>query len=298
MSGPSTDPLTLAVAGYLARYKGTTLKDYRHDLGVFLDWCDTCGLAPLLAKRGHIELYVRWIEAKGYAEATIARKVGTICGFYRYAFRDEIIPKDPCEWVDRPTVDLSSQRRTYLTALELGKWLAQAREDGPMPFALGMLLGMRGLRIAEACSLNIEETTRDSGYETISFIRKGGKRATFPLPVPVGLAVRAAIGERTEGPILLNAWGKRMDRACAARIIKRVCHEARINEDVSPHSFRRSFITTALAVGIPLRDVQVAAGHADSKTTELYDMGQGNPDRDASHRLASYVMGITGPKPK
>lgn len=288
------DPLGLAIAGYLAKFRGTTFTDYRTDLRHFLDWCDRNGLAPLQARRPHLELYVRWLEDTGWASSTVARRFGTVAGFYKYACIDELIEKDPAVHVARPKVDKAAQKRTVFSALEFGILCDVASKTGPMEHALIALLGLRGLRIAEACQIDIEDVTIARGYDCITTTRKGGKRTTLSLPVPVARAVREAVGERTEGPLLLNQWGRRMDRAAATRMLKRLCRAAHISEDRSPHSCRRTFVTTSLAIGIPLADVQAAAGHASPNTTMIYNVpsAAAGHDRDAAHRLASYVSGI------
>jgi hypothetical protein len=42
------------------------------------------------------------------------------------------------------------------------------------------------------------------------------------------------------------------------------------------------------------RDMQIAMRHADPRTTGLYDMAKNNKDRHASHRVASFLAGMTG----
>lgn len=80
-----------------------------------------------------------------------------------------------------------------------------------------------------------------------------------------------AVGERLEGPIFLRPDGQRMDRRCAARIVRRVARRAGVDKNISPHTLRHAFITAALDAGVPLRDVQEAASHADPRTTMRYD---------------------------
>lgn len=290
------DPLSLAIAGYLAKFRGTTFTDYRTDLRHYLGWCERNGLPPLQATRPHLELYVRWLEEQGWATSTIARRFGTVSGFYRFADIDELIPKNPAAHVTRPRVDKASQKRTVFSALEFGILQDVASKTGPMEHALIGLLGLRGLRIAEACQIDVEDVTIKGGYDCVTLTRKGGKRVTLSLPVPVARAVRAAIQDRREGPLLLNSQGRRMDRAAATRVIRRLCRAAHMPEGRSPHSCRRTFVTTALAIGIPLADVQLAAGHASPTTTMIYNVPSlaGGADRDAAHRLASYVAGISG----
>lgn len=288
------DPLELAVAGFLARYRGSTFTDYRTDLKHFLGWCASKKLHPLQATRPHLELYVRWLEETGWASSTVARRFGTVSLFFKYAALDELITKDPAVSVTRPQVRRDEQRRTFLKPIEFASFLDAARELGPQEHALTALLGMSGLRIAEACGLDIASLTVESGYDTLRFIGKGGKPAIVSLPVPVMRAVREAIGDREVGPILLNSRGRRLDRAAATRTIRRIAKRAHVKTDISPHSLRRTFCTSGLVQGVPLRDMQIAMRHSDPATTTLYDMAAGSPDRLASHRVASYLAGMTG----
>jgi len=58
---PFTDQLRLAVAGYLARFKGSSREHTESDLRCYLTWCAGRGLDPLTARRPHLELYIRWM---------------------------------------------------------------------------------------------------------------------------------------------------------------------------------------------------------------------------------------------
>jgi integrase/recombinase XerD len=101
--------------------------------------------------------------------------------------------------------------------------------------------------------------------------RKGGKVVTIPLAPRTARAIDLAIGERAGGPIFLTSDGQRPDRHGAARIVRRVACRAGNTKPVGPHTLRHAFITAALDAGVPLRDVQEAASHADPRTTMRYD---------------------------
>ena len=58
---PFTDRLRLAVAAYLARFKGSSREHTESDLRCYLTWCAERGLDPLAARRPHLELYIRWM---------------------------------------------------------------------------------------------------------------------------------------------------------------------------------------------------------------------------------------------
>ena len=48
---------------------------------------------------------------------------------------------------------------------------------------------------------------------------------------------------------------------------------------------RAAFIMAALDAGVPLRDVQIAARHADPRTTTVYDRRRQNYDRHAAYAV-------------
>jgi site-specific recombinase XerD len=81
--------LRLAAAGFLARYDGETRRAYELDLRTRLTWCSRHGVDPLAVTRPMVELNVRWMtERAGYAAGTTARRLGTVCGFYRFLVID------------------------------------------------------------------------------------------------------------------------------------------------------------------------------------------------------------------
>ena len=121
--------------------------------------------------------------------------------------------------------------------------------------------------------------------------RKGGKVVTIPLAPRTARAIDLAIGERAVGPVFLAADGRRLDRHGAGRLVRKVARCARIGKTVTPHTLRHAFITAALDAGVPLRDVQEAASHADPRTTIRYDRARGSLDRHATYIVAAYVAG-------
>jgi site-specific recombinase XerD len=54
-------------------------------------------------------------------------------------------------------------------------------------------------------------------------------------------------------------------------MVKRRLAQAGLPPRLSAHSFRVAAITSLLDQGVPLEQVQRLAGHADPRTTRLYD---------------------------
>jgi len=289
------DPLRLAVAGYLARYRGETRRHAESDLRAYLIWCQERGLNPLAAKRPHIELYVRWMqESRRYAASTVSRRMSVVGGFYRTCVIDEILEHSPAEYVRRPNVPPESPT-LGLSHLQLEALLTAARtSDNRCDFALVCTLGLLGLRIFEACSLDIADLGEEHGHRVLRVVGKGHKVVLVPLPPAVARSVERAIADRAEGPLLLNTQGHRLDRHSATRRLRRLAENAGVRPPrMHPHMLRHTYVTTMLDAGVDLRDVQIAARHADPRTTMRYDRARTTLDRHPNYILAAYMASGT-----
>jgi integrase/recombinase XerD len=105
------------------------------------------------------------------------------------------------------------------------------------------------------------------------------KVVLVPLPPAVGRAIDQATAGRAQGPILLNNRGARMERHAATRRLRSLAEAAGVKIGrTHPHMLRHTFVTTMLDAGVDLRDVQIAARHADPRTTMRYDRARKNLD--------------------
>jgi site-specific recombinase XerD len=122
----------------------------------------------------------------------------------------------------------------------------------------------------------------------------GGKVVLVPLPPAVARAIDQAVGARESGPILRNTLGRRLDRHAATCRLKHLAAAAGIRMPrMHPHMLRYTFVTTMLDAGVSLRAVQIAARHADSRTTMRYDRARRNLDRHPNYILAAYMASGT-----
>jgi len=285
-----TNTERLALAGFPAGYSGLTREAYGLDLRQFVSWCQQHHLHLFGVRRADIECFARDLEARGRARATVTRRLCTIAGFYRYAAGEELPGHSPAAHVRRPRLDYESHA-TGLDRSELGALLVAAGLGPPAEHALISLLALNGLRVSEATGADIEALGMERGHRTLVITRKGGKVVTVPLAPRTAWAIDLAIGERCEGPIFLAPDGRRLDRHGAARIVRRITRRAGIAKPVGPHTLRHAFITAALDAGVPLRDVQEAASHADPRTTMRCDRARASLDRHATYIVVAYVAG-------
>jgi integrase/recombinase XerD len=237
-----TDRLRLAVAVYLARFKGISRNRTESDLRCYLAWCAERGLDPLAAQRPHLELYTRWMqEIRRFKPSTVSRRFSVTAGFYRTCVLDSVLEHSPAEHVRRPSVPAESPTLGF-THLQFEALLTAAREsDNPCDFALVAMLGLLGLRIFEATSADIADLGEEHGHRVLRVCGKDSEVVLVPLPPAVGRAIDRAIGLRDRGPILLNTRGARMDRHAATRRLRHLAEAAGIQVTrAHPHMLRHT----------------------------------------------------------
>jgi integrase/recombinase XerD len=297
LPNPITDDrrrLQLAVVGYLARYKGLSRTHAESDLRAYLTWCTDRRLDPLVASRPQVELYARWMqEVRRLKPSTVSRRTSIVASFYRTAVIDGVLEHSPADHVRRPRVPAESPT-LGLTHLQLEALLTAARQSANRyDFALVCLLGLLGLRIFEATSLTITDLGEEHGHRVLRVVGKGDKTVLIPLPPAVSRAIDSAIADRTAGPILLNTRGQRMDRHAATRRLRLLAQATGMRmPPIHPHMLRHTYVTTMLDAGVDLRDVQIAARHADPRTTR-YDRARNQLDRHPTYILAAYMASGT-----
>ena len=169
---------------------------------------------------------------------------------------------------------------------------------GKRDFAILMLLAYHGLRREELAALKLGSFIEERGFTVLVILGKGGKLRKHTVKPQVRTAVEdyLAVDGRGLGgddPLfrpVINNRTKDVDKALGADAIRnlvlRAAERAGITRHVTAHSLRRAAITAALDGGASLRRVSYFSGHADPKTTCMYDVARENLDDNA----AQYVQ--------
>jgi integrase len=167
------------------------------DLRLFAAWCAQVDKSLFEVQRVDIECYAPATRGPGRARSTVARRLCTLAGFYRYAEQEGLIDRSPAVHVRPPRLDYES---IGLDRNELGALLVAAGLAGAKEHALVSPLALNGLRVSEALGIDIEDLNVERGHRTVTVIRKGGKIVTMPLAPRVARAVDLAISDRAGGP--------------------------------------------------------------------------------------------------
>ena len=116
---------------------------------------------------------------------------------------------------------------------------------------------------------------------------------TIPLAPRTARAIDLAIGERAGGPVFLTPDGRRLDRHGAGRVVRKTDRPPRGDwqDRYASYAQARVHHRSTSDAGVPLRDVQEAASHADPRTTMRYDRARGSLDRHATYIVAAYIAG-------
>lgn len=281
-----------ATAGWLLGFASLhTRRAYQGDLAKWLQFCADTGSDPLRPRRGHLAGWARTLEAAGLGQRTVARRIACVSSWLTYLAEEGVIPTSIVGRVRRPRIPDRGET-PGLTKDELRRLLAVAAQHGsPRDRALLALLATTGVRVNEALSRDVEHLAFDRGHRILRLARKGNRGDRTVLTPPTLHLLDVMLAGRDVGPIFATRTGRRMDQPAAWRMVRRLARLATLDGagELSPHSMRVSFITGARDAGVPLEDVQDAAGHADPRTTRRYDRGRHSLDRHAAYAMTSWI---------
>jgi integrase/recombinase XerC len=231
--------------------------------------------------------------------ATIGRKLSAMKTFFRLLVRRKQMAGSPVAGLRGP------KRRQHLPAF-LGKdeatHLLEPSANALSAFerardqALFEILYGAGLRISEACHLDLRDVVPDGAGAQLSVRQgKGRKDRIVPLGSKGWQAVQEYLPLRDSLLAERAADKKPVDDQAlfvSVRGVRLVDREARRKLDrrelltgvrrVSPHALRHSFATHLLGEGADLRSIQEMLGHASLRTTQRY------AQVDIDHLMAVY----------
>ena len=255
-----------------------TLRNYRTDIGHFLDWWQhEEGTDPVGVTRASFRRYLAALDAEGVARASVARKVSTIHTFYRYLADEGVLPADPLRELKPPKKPQTLPR--ILKEDAIGALLAAPdpeTETGVRDRAILELLYAAGLRVRELTGLDLGDA--DLHEQSLRVTGKGNKQRIVLFGEPAERALRLYLKtvrpklarDAKQRALFLNKDGGRLSPRAVELLVRKYAAAAGIDERAYPHLLRHSFATHMLDGGADVRIVQELLGHTSASTTQIY----------------------------
>lgn len=261
-----------------------TLKNYQLDLQELLDFAQSRDLSQL--SYFDIRRFTSQLHAQGLNPRSIARKLSSWRGFYRWLAESTNLVANPVDGVKAPKKSKSLPKA--LGTDEAVSLVSEASGDAASALAdhaMFELLYSSGLRVSELVALDLRDFS-DASYRSTAWIDleqaevhvtgKGNKQRIVPVgraalsAMKTWLAVRPQLVKTDARPLFLTARGTRMSVRLVQLRLKKHAQKASISSDVHPHVLRHSFASHVLQSSGDLRAVQEMLGHSSIAATQVY----------------------------
>ena len=276
-----------------------TKRAYLHAVRQFLDWCEAHGLELRQITPAWVGTYYGEL---GSSIPTKKQHLSALrCFFDRLVLR-HAVPLNPAASVRGERYQLVEGKTPEITVDQERTLLKSIRPhcvEDLRDRAIVATLIYTAARIGAVAGLKVGSFVTDGGQTFLRFLEKGGKERDIPVRDDLERYLTAYLeaaelrSAPSDGPLFRRVTRKtRVLKATAMtaddmrRMLKRRMKNIGLPALLSPHSFRVGAITDLLTQGVPLEDVQFLAGHADPRTTRLYDRRHKQVARSVVNRIS------------
>lgn len=312
---PEPLPPVIAVAGagfawdefFLAEIRNPhTRRAYGQAVRRFLAWCGAGGMELPGITPGMVGRYLD--QLKG-SVPTRKLHLAALRGFFDRLVQRHVCLINPAASVRGERYRIIEGKTPDITAAEAMALLRSFATDhviGLRDRAIVATMIYTAARVGAVAKLRRGDIRHDGTQYALRFQEKGGICRDIPVRQVLERHIRAyldaagIVGSPDGAPLFRASTGRRqltakpLSAADMGRMLKRRLKDAGLRSEISPHSFRVATITDLLAQGVPLAEVQHLAGHADPRTTRLYDRRQRKVTREIVDRISIGVEAENG----
>ena len=284
------------LAGQLSPH---TRRAYKRDVAHFVDTLKIRSADELRqVNRAAVVAWQNVMKERGIKARTIRRRLSALSSLFAHLVAHRRADTNPVRDIKRPRVNRRQGTTRAFSPKEARKIL-----DAPDSKTLQGLrdrailsVGLQaGPRRSEIASLLVKDFHTNAGYKSLHLIRKGGEDLSMAVNLQTAQRIEeylasAGHDDDLDGPLFRPLRNnnsranplRHLQSEAVDRILRKYASAVGLGPGYSAHSMRATFITTALANGASLEDVQRDVGHADPSTTKLYDRRGHNPERSAA----------------
>lgn len=280
-----------SIIGVQYRLSKNTQETYIYALSSFLHWLVE---TPLL-KHDSLDERIKYCTTQTITDycidryekhidgRTIAKYISGLRSFFKMIQQKNMRSDNPVLLVTLPKPNVKLPKVITVDEVErLFDAIDTSDPYGIRDRAFFELVYSCGLRVSEACAMNIGDIFSDEGLIIVR--GKGDKFRYVPLgevalealynyinngrPFLLAQAKKSLNSHFDLNALFLNRDGQRICRKGMWRKFNFLCRQCGI--DAKIHTLRHSFATHLLAGGAGLRSVQAMLGHSDIATTQIY----------------------------
>ncbi len=301
-------PSVVASAGSGARFayeefvygklrNASTRKNYKHAVKRFLSFCE-------LRHRELTQIMPRdvgeYLDQMPFSAATKKLHLAGLRHFFDVLVNRHVVLLNPAASVRGPRLQVVEGKTPDIGVKQARKLLHSITGSDVVDLrdrAIVAILIYTAVRVSAVAELRVADFFDSGDQYCLRFIEKGGKARQIPCRHDLQRFVleylEVAVITDPKSPLFRTTVRRTKtltDRGIAsgdiARMVKRRCRRIHLQPQFSPHSFRVTTITDLLEQGVALEDVQQLAGHADPRTTRLYDRRQRKVTRNIVERIS------------
>jgi site-specific recombinase XerD len=292
-----------------------TQKAYQRAVRRFLAWVENEGVELPAVTPRMVGDYLS--EDLGGSPSKQNLHLAAVRGFFDRLVQRHVCVLNPAatvkgvkeEVVEGKTPEITvEQARTLLGSIKIAKTVKnQEGQEIAIPLVVGLrdrailaTMAFTGCRGGAVARLRLGDFQDDGRQYVLRFREKGGKSREIPVRhddlegyILAYIEAAGIAGEPKDSPLFragINRSAKRLsDRPLTTDrigdMMKRRLKDAGLPTRLSPHSFRVKTATNLLEQNVPLEDVQHLLGHAEPRTTALYDRRKKQVTRNIVERI-------------
>jgi integrase/recombinase XerD len=279
-----------------------TRRAYARIVKAFLAWCDERGKDLRLVTPGDAGEYFAQLEG---SIPTKNQALAALRHYFDVLVTRHAVPLNAfasVRGIKHRVIEGKTAEIETVQARKLFRTLDAGNVVGLRDRAVLAMLAFTGARVGAVAKLRLADLRRHGERWSIRFNEKGGKVRDIPVRHDLQACLQEYMtaagidGDAKTAPLFRAAAGRKKELTADAyaahsmrQMLKRRLKDADLSNEFSPHSFRVAVVTDLLKQDVPLEDVQYLAGHADPKTTLIYDRRRRSVTRNTVERISNLI---------
>ena len=259
---------------YERNYSDDTLSSYEKDILEYLEFIDDNDYHILKVRYNDIKKFLKILNDKKNKATTLARKLSSLRGFYKFLMRNNYTSTNPFTLIKTPKKEKKLPRFFYYNELEELLSIPDITTPlGQRDKAILEVLYASGMRVSELVNVKIS----DINDEEIKVLGKGAKERITRIGEYAKQALDLylkdgyqSLNSQNSNYLFLNKNGGKLTTRGIRYILDRIINKTSISKKISPHMLRHSFATHLLNEGCDILSVQELLGHESLSTTAIY----------------------------